>query len=89
LLITQSLAVHQLAMSFASRALQVKDLDGAGKLSERVARLCDIACRQAETIQKLRGEAGKQTVVVTHLNVESGAQAMVGMVNREGGSGQK
>jgi hypothetical protein len=89
LLVVQAIATHQLAMSFASGALQARDPDTSGKLSERVARLCDVFCRQTETIQKIRGEAGRQHVTVTHLNVEAGAQALVGQLNHPGGSAKK
>jgi hypothetical protein len=82
LLIIQMLANHRLSMAFSRRAMRCQDLDMAGRLSERVARLMDIGCRQMETLMRLRGEGTKQHVVVSHINVEPGAQAMIGQVNR-------
>lgn len=89
MLISQAMAIHELCMAFGRRALQAKHSDVSGKLAERFARLADTACRQAECIQKLRGEAGKQHVTVQHLTVEEGGKALVGQVNTPGEGTQK
>jgi hypothetical protein len=77
MLIAQFMATHELAMAFPVRALQSDKSEISNKLIERYARISEVACRQAETIQKLRGESGKSTVVVHHMQFESGAKGVV------------
>lgn len=67
-----------MALEFAGRALRTEDPTLASKLTARYVQLVDVACQQAETLQKLRGESCKQVITVSHLSVEPGARAVVG-----------
>jgi hypothetical protein len=81
----QLLASHNAAMECYRRAMlgeqtfegRRENLNQAGKLSRTFATLL-------EALHRHRGKA-QQKVVVEHVHVHSGGQAIVGMVNRPGG----
>lgn len=81
IILGQLLTTQQLAASFGRRALRADDSEIASKFAVRYSQLIETSCRQAETLMRLRGEGGKQTMVVHHLTVEPGAKAVVGQVN--------
>ena len=53
----------------------------------RAVRLMRVFTEQAETMMKLKGKSSQQRVVVEHVNVAAGGQAIVGTVI-PGGRGQ-
>jgi hypothetical protein len=91
LLAVQMVGVHNLAMTFMGRAL-VKDqpLDLVDRNVNRATRLLRTFVAQMEALNRLRGK-GAQTVVVKHVHVHDGGQAIVGTVTQnklaEGGEG--
>jgi hypothetical protein len=77
LLISQMLASHQLAMQFGARAVRASDSAVAGRLAERARGFMEVACRQMETLMKLRGDTVQQRLAVQHTYVQDGGQAVV------------
>ncbi len=78
LLVCELMTSHELATSFGQRAVESRDSNVAAKLANQYILLVEMVSRQAETLQKLQGKNCKQTIAVHHLNVESGARAIVG-----------
>lgn len=70
---------HKIAFEQAALATCAKDPAVAAKRLESVAKMMAAAQRGALTLQKLRA-GGPQRVVVQHVTVESGGQAVVGDV---------
>ncbi len=83
LLTTQALASQQMAMKFSEKALCTSDPEASCRFADRAARFMEVACRQAETIQKLRG-GSQQKVIVEHVHVADGGKAVIGTVNTPG-----
>jgi hypothetical protein len=86
MLATQMIAVHHLAMNYAGRMASV-GLDGGIDHIERAAKLMRVFSTQVETLVRYRSR-GQQRVVVEHVNIEAGGQAVVGIVNGRGGRGE-
>jgi anti-sigma28 factor (negative regulator of flagellin synthesis) len=93
LLAVQMLGVHAATMTslqraaFASVSSDVPDVH-----MTRARTLMRLFLEQVEVIQKLKGKTGQQTVVVKHVDVHGGGQAIVGAVTsagRTGGGGAK
>jgi hypothetical protein len=80
LLLVQLLASHSLATQFGARALTAADSTVSSRLAERARGFMEVSCRQMETLLKLRGESVSQKVVVQHVNMAEGAQAIIGQV---------
>ena len=83
----QMVGAQRLAMKFMERATL------AGQPSEcvdanvnRAVKLMRVFNEQIEAMTKLKGKSGQQRVVVEHVNVQAGGQAIVGLVHR-GASG--
>ena len=53
----------------------------------RYSRLQRLFMEQMEQLQRLRGKSGQQRVVVEHVTVNAGGQAIVGVVER--GKGER
>ena len=70
---------HKTAFEQAAKAQDDRDPAVAAKRLESVAKMMAAAQRGALTLQKLRA-AGPQKVVVQHVHVEAGGQAVVGDV---------
>jgi hypothetical protein len=91
LLAVQMVGVHNLAMTFMGCAL-VKDqpIDIVDRNVNRATRLLRTFVAQVEALNRLRG-TGEQKVVVKHVHVYEGGQAIVGTVTQnkqaEGGGG--
>jgi len=62
-------------------------LDGGIDHIERAAKLMRVFSTQVETLVRYRSR-GQQRVVVEHVNIEAGGQAVVGIVNGRGGRGE-
>jgi hypothetical protein len=91
LLAVQMVGVHNLAMDFMGRALlKGQPIDIVDRNVNRATRLLRTFVAQMEAMNRLRGK-GAQTVVVKHVHVHEGGQAIVGTVTQnklvEGGEG--
>ena len=80
MLSSQMVAVHHATMESLRRAmnLDLTNQDRALNL-QSAAKLGGLYLRQMEALDKLRGK-GQQNIVVKHVHVESGANAIVGNV---------
>jgi hypothetical protein len=89
LLATQMIGVHEAAVQLLKRAL-IKDQTMAGVDASvlRSTRLMRIFLEQVEAMQRLKGKAGQQKVIVEHVNVHDGGKAIVGTVTASGGGGR-
>lgn len=88
MLLAQMFTTNALVMEFGARAIQMENPELAELNANRVARLTARYMEQMDALNKYRGK-GQQTVTVTHMNVNSGGQAMVGNFQKTGGSGGK
>ena len=92
MLAAQMIAVNDLAfVSLRCATREGQTLDGMDKHSYRATRLMRLFSEQAETMQRLKGQAGQQKVTVEHVHVHDGGQAIVGAVSvpkGEGGGGK-
>ena len=80
-LAVQMISVHNAAMEFLRRALLDKQtIDGINIGTKRATALFNVFAKQMDTLMRYRG-GGKQTVVVQHVQVDAGGQAIVGTVN--------
>ena len=81
MLATQMIAVHDAAIEFIRRStLADQTIDGVDSNINRAVRLTKVFVEQIETMQKLKGESGRQKVTVEHVHIHQGAQAIVGNV---------
>ena len=86
-LAVQMAAVHRLAMQCLSKAATgstMEQRDSAGNIATKMLRTYTT---QLEALAKLR-RGGEQKVVVEHVHVYSGGQAIVGNVEHRGGGGR-
>jgi hypothetical protein len=88
LLAAQMVGTERAAMRFLARAmLPGQTTEAIGANVTRSVRLMRLFNEQIETMSKLKGKSGQQRVVVEHVNVEAGGQAIVGTVIPRGASG--
>ena len=81
LLAAQMLGTQRLAMTFLARATVVGQTDDAVDRNViRATRLMRLFNEQVEAMSKLKGKTGQQRVVVEHVTVAAGGQAIVGAV---------
>jgi hypothetical protein len=79
----QMVGAQRLAMRFLQQAtLDGKTVIGVDANVLRASRLMRLFSEQVETMAKLKGKGGQQRIVVEHLNVAAGGQAIVGTVIR-------
>lgn len=93
MLAAQMIATHEKALFFLQAATGANQtIDGQQAAMLFATRLMRLHLDQIEAMQKLKGKAGQQKVVVehVHVHVNEGGQAIVGAVGseREGGGGQ-
>lgn len=82
LLAVQMVGVQRLAMLCLRRAaLDGQTPEGIDANVLRASRLMRVFIEQLEAMAKLKGKAGQQRVVVEHVTVNQGGQAIVGAVN--------
>ncbi|MGH7785390.1 MAG: hypothetical protein ACRERC_00900 [Candidatus Binatia bacterium] len=90
MLAVQMIATHNLALSMVRRAFKTDRVDFLATYSNLSAKLMNAYTRQFETLARLRGQTGQQTVRVEHVTVQAGGQAVVGNVAPRGrGDGAK
>lgn len=84
----QMIGAHKLALEFLYRAgLSGQPAEFVDANINRAARLMRIFEGHAEAMAKSKGKTGQQRMVVEHVNVQAGGQAIVGTVIPRGPSG--
>ncbi|MDP8989527.1 MAG: hypothetical protein M3N41_05520 [Acidobacteriota bacterium] len=82
MLATQMIATHEASLMFMRRATaEGQTFEGSDANVLRATRLMRLHLEQCEAMQKLKGKAGQQRVIVEHVHVHKGGQAIVGAVN--------
>jgi hypothetical protein len=77
----QMLTANTAAQRFLAFALvDGQTAEGADRNVTRAVRLMRIFIEQIDAMQRLKGRTGQQRVVVEHVNVQEGGQAIVGAV---------
>jgi hypothetical protein len=85
MLATQMVGAHHAAMLFVTCATKPTDTDeGRDRNVLRALRLMRLFTEQVEAMAKLKGKSSQQRVVVEHVTVQAGGQALVGAVNTGG-----
>lgn len=88
MLATQMIGVHGAAIQFLLRAFsEGQTVEGPESNVNRATRLMRLFNEQLEAMQKLKEMCGQQKVVVEHVQVHQGGQAIVGAVSGGGGGG--
>jgi hypothetical protein len=85
MLAVQMVATHETAMEMLSRAKQAESTSRFQEYGSLAVKLLRTYTAQVEAIARLR-RSGEQRVIVQHVNVNEGGQAIVGAVNHPGGS---
>lgn len=87
LLAVQMVGTHNLAMlSLARAALKEQTVDGVNMNVDRATKLLRTFAIQMEALKRHRSK-GEQRVIVKHVNVHEGGQAIVGAVSHNGKGG--
>ena len=91
LLCTQMLAVHNVALEMSRRILLPdQTVDGAERCVNRATKLMRTFTAQVEALNRYRGKtSSEQKIVVEHVTVNEGGQAIVGPVVSKGEGGGK
>jgi hypothetical protein len=81
MLAAQMVGTHRAAMMFLANATKPEDsFEGRDRNMLRALRLMGLFTEQVETMAKLKGKSGQQRVIIEHVNVAAGGQAIVGAV---------
>ena len=81
MLATQMVAIHNATMTLARRLAHVETLDQQSSAERALNKLARTYAMQLEALKRYR-TGGEQKVVVQHVNVNEGGQAIVGAVDR-------
>ena len=81
MLAMQMVAVHMATMTFTRRLARVETLDQQHGSERALNKLARTFAMQMEALKRYR-TGGEQKVVVQHVNVNEGGQAIVGTVDR-------
>ena len=81
MLAMQMVAVHMATMTFTRRLAHVETLDQQNSAERALNKLSRTFAMQLEALKRYR-TGGEQKVVVQHVNVNEGGQAIVGAVDR-------
>jgi hypothetical protein len=80
-LIAQMVGTHNLIMEYMKRAMiPGQYIEAANDYTNMVYRLMNIFLKQLETLQKYRGKVSQQKVIVEHVHIYEGGQAVVGHI---------
>jgi len=80
-LIAQMAGTHNLIMEYMKRAMiPGQYLEAANDYTARAYKLMNIFLKQVETLEKYRGKAAQQKVIVEHVHIHEGGQAVVGHI---------
>src|ERR1700730_7473386 len=85
MLAVQMAATHETAMEMLTRAKQAEMMPRVQECGSLAVKLLRTYAAQVEALGRLR-RGGEQRVIVQHVNVNQGGQAIVGAVNHPGGS---
>ena len=85
MLAVQMVAAHETEMEMLRRVKQAESTPRLQKFGSLAVKLLRTYTAQVEAIARLR-RGGEQRVIVQHVNVNEGGQAIVGAVNHPGGS---
>ena len=85
MLAVQMAATHETAMEMLTRAKQADLMPTLQECGSLAVKLFRTYTAQVEALVRLR-RGGEQRVIVQHVNVNEGGQAIVGAVNQPGGS---
>jgi hypothetical protein len=89
MLAAQMVGTQRAAMMFLKNAMKPEDsCDGRDRNVLRAIRLMRLFTEQVAAMSKLKGKSGQQHVVVEHVTVAAGGQAIVGAV-MPGGRGTR
>jgi len=81
LLIAQMAGTHNLIMEYMKRAVVPGQyLEAANDYTSRAYKLMNVFLKQIETLEKLRGKTSQQKVIVEHVHIHEGGQAVVGHI---------
>ena len=87
MLAAQMVSVHMISLSMAGRCvIEGQTVDGVNSGINRMAKLMRTFTSQMEALQRYRGK-GRQTILVQHVQVNEGGQAVVGTLQGGGGNG--
>ena len=81
MLSVQMIGVHNMAMIFLAHAMNTQIINHKNVYINGGIKLLRIFTNQMEVLKKYRG-GSQQKIVVEHVNINEGGQAIVGMVNR-------
>lgn len=84
MLAMQMIATHDVAMNMLTRAKQAELLHQMQESGSLAIKLLRTFTAQVEALARMR-RGGEQRVIVQHVNVSDGGQAIVGAVNQAGG----
>jgi hypothetical protein len=87
MLAIQMVATHETAMEMLTRAKQAEFMPQLQECGTLAVKLLRTYTAQVEALARLR-RGGEQKVVVQHVYVNEGGQAIVGNVNQPGGGGK-
>ncbi len=88
MLAAQMAAVHMATMTFARRLSHVENIAQQDSAERAFNKLARTFTAQVEALKRYR-TGGEQRVVVEHVHVHQGGQAIVGTVNRGGGGNKE
>ena len=78
-LIAQMVGTHNLIMEYMKRAMiPGQYLEASNYYTDRAYKLMNIFLKQIETLEKYRGKTVQQKVIVEHVHIHEGGQAVVG-----------
>ena len=81
----QTAAAHKMSLDLLAKAAQQRDFQSMASLCNAAARLMDASQKAMLTFHRLR-TGGKQTVVVQHVQVGDGGQAVIAGAMNPGGA---
>lgn len=84
MLAIQMIATHECAMEMLTRAKQAEFMPALQECGGLAIKLLRTYAAQVEALGRLR-RGGEQRVIVQHVNVNDGGQAIVGALNQAGG----
>ncbi len=90
-LIAQMVGAHNLIMEYMRRAMIPEQYIEAGNdYTNRASRLMNIFLKQIEILERYRGKTTQQKVIVEHVHIHEGGQAVVGNIeSRPRGEGDE
>lgn len=81
ILIAQMAGTHNLIMEYMKRAMiPGQYLETSNDYTNRAYKLMNIFLKQIETLEKYRGKTSQQKVIVEHVHIHKGGQAVVGHI---------